>query len=282
VYYKKMLKRKLCLLGAAVFAVSAGFAEEIFMFKLGTCDVATLVEARGTGNNSVLIGASEAMIQKYLPQDGYESETNAFVVKTKTGHITLIDTGFGRDLIENLQKMKIRPEDVNAVLLTHLHGDHIGGLQKDGKPLFPNADVYVSAREKESAGENALAALAAYGSRTRIFVPGGLDAGAEIFPHIKAVAAFGHTPGHTLYLVESEGQKLLIWGDLMHVQAVQFPHPEIAVRWDSDPDGAIQSRLKVLDYVSKRKIAVAGMHLVYPAVGIVTPAQTGYAFEPLR
>jgi glyoxylase-like metal-dependent hydrolase (beta-lactamase superfamily II) len=165
-----------------------------------------------------------------------------------------------------------------------MHGDHTGGLAKNGQALFPNARVCLAEQERDywtrtHVNQGAVAALAPYGSKVSVFRPGepGTQA-AELLPGITAVAAFGHTPGHTLFLFESAGQKLLIWGDLMHVEKIQFPRPEISVTYDVDPAAAAVSRKKILEYAAANNIPVAGMHLVYPAIGIVRAEGGGYRF----
>ncbi len=97
---------------------------------------------------------------------------------------------------------------------------------------------------------------------------------------IFAIEAFGHTPGHTVFLVVSGGEKLLVWGDIAHAMAVQMPRPEISVRYDVDPDAARASRLKILEYAATNRIPVAGMHIPYPGVGTVEKAAQGYKFTP--
>jgi glyoxylase-like metal-dependent hydrolase (beta-lactamase superfamily II) len=112
------------------------------------------------------------------------------------------------------------------------------------------------------------------------FDPAPLASAAELLPGIKAAAAFGHTPGHTVFLVEGGGEGLIIWGDLMHVQGIQFPLPDIAVTYDSDPAAAVTVRKEILNYAAERGIPIGGMHLQYPAVGRVEKAGGGFRFIP--
>ena len=272
------------LLGAV--AVN-GFAEgEIFTYRVGRFEVYMLVENRRQGTiGSLLVGADPAQSARYLPGGTYTAETNTFIIRSPE-RILVVDTGFGGAIFEGMKKLGIDPAAVDGVLLTHLHGDHIGGLQREGKPLFPRARVYLSRQEEEywlraNPNPGAAAALGAYGSRVETFSPGELGSKlTELFPGISPAAAFGHTPGHTLYLAESGGERLLLWGDLMHVQDIQFPLPQTAVSYDTDPRAAAESRRKALDYVSAHTIPVGGMHLVYPAVGRVLKEGAGYRFVP--
>ena len=254
--------------------------------KVGKFEVHLLVEARSEGRTSILIGADDALIWRYIPTGTYQSAINTFLVRGG-GLTVLVDTGFGTTLFENLKTLGLSPEDVDAVLITHMHGDHTGGLQKDGKPLFPRAKVYIAQQERDFwTKSNGAAPLRAYGSRVETFLPGELGSRiAELLPGITPIAAFGHTPGHTLFLVGSEGRQLLIWADLMHAMDIQFPAPEVAVTYDTDPQAAVASRKRVLEYVLQNHIPIAGMHLPYPAIGDVQAREGvsgGYTFVPAK
>jgi glyoxylase-like metal-dependent hydrolase (beta-lactamase superfamily II) len=106
------------------------------------------------------------------------------------------------------------------------------------------------------------------------------DGDSELVPGVRAVASHGHTAGHTLYVIESQGQKLAVWGDLMHVAAVQFAHPEVTIQYDTDPDMAAAQRKKVFADASQRGYWVAGAHLSFPGIGHLRSAGSGYAFVP--
>jgi glyoxylase-like metal-dependent hydrolase (beta-lactamase superfamily II) len=273
-------------------AVAAnGFAADalIFSYKVGDFEVFTLVENRGQGRSSILLGANETQLDRYIPGGNYQSETNTFLIRGG-GRIVLVDTGFGTTLFESMKTLGVEPEQVDAVLITHMHGDHIGGLQRDGKALFPRAELYLAKQERdywvEGAGRSnraAAASLAPYGARVHTFLPGELGARLqELLPGITPVAAFGHTPGHTLYLVSSGGEGLLIWGDLMHAQDIQFPLPGVSVTYDTDPEAAAAIRKGVLEYAVSQRVPIAGMHLVYPAIGTVSAEGSGYRLSPAK
>jgi glyoxylase-like metal-dependent hydrolase (beta-lactamase superfamily II) len=127
--------------------------------------------------------------------------------------------------------------------------------------------------------------MSTYGSFDAI-TPGTLEnGGAEVIKGIYAIAAYGHTPGHTMFMVESDGEKLLIWGDLAHAMAIQMPRPGISMTYDADPVAAAKVRIAVLDYVAENEIPVAGMHVAYPGIGRVSkdPENSGgYKFIPKR
>jgi len=267
---------------------AGGFASEtdgIFSLKVGKFEVSMLVETQREGNAGILIGVDEEFLQQYIPESGFMHSTNTFLIKTPKQNI-LVDTGFGGAVFEKMQKLGVEPDKVDVVLLTHMHGDHIGGLQKDGKALFSKAKIYVSSRDREyftktNVNEGAVAALAPYGSRVVTFEPGELGKRIKaLLPGIKPIAAYGHTPGHTIFLVENGKGKLLITADFLHVGLVQFPVPEVSATYDVDPELAAATRRQILDYAAKNKLTIGGMHIVYPAVGTVEAAGTGFRFVP--
>ncbi|MDR0877989.1 MAG: MBL fold metallo-hydrolase [Treponema sp.] len=261
--------------------------ENIFKFQLGHFEVYTLIENKGQGRAAILIGADEEALGKYIAGGVYQSETNTFLIRTPEQTI-LVDTGFGTTLFESLKTLGVSPDTIDAVLITHLHGDHFSGLQKDGTALFSKADVYVAEQEKEywtktNVSQGAVAALAPYGTRVKTFLPGELGSKLnDLLPGITAIAAFGHTPGHTLFQLESSGQKLLIWGDIMHAQTIQFPLPDVSVTYDTDPAAAAAIRKQVLEYAAANNIPIAGMHLTFPAIGNVVKEAGGYRLNDAK
>ncbi|MDR2701199.1 MAG: MBL fold metallo-hydrolase [Spirochaetaceae bacterium] len=280
---------KKIVFGLVLSVMAAGvYADEsdgIFSFRVGQFEVYMLVETQREGNAGILIGADGAVLKKYIPSGSFFHSTNTFLIKAP-GRNILVDTGFGGAVFDKIKKLGVEAGKIDAVLLTHMHGDHIGGLQKDGKALFPNAKIYLASREleywtKTNVNQGAVAALAPYGSRVETFEPGKLGSKLkEILPGISPIAAYGHTPGHTVFLVENSGAKLIIWGDLLHVALVQFPVPEISASYDMDTKAAARIRRQVFDYAAKNKIPGAGMHQVFPGVGTVEKDGKGFRFVP--
>jgi glyoxylase-like metal-dependent hydrolase (beta-lactamase superfamily II) len=256
---------------------------------MGGLEVYALVESERDGNVGIIPGAGADIINRYIPAEGFKLSTNAFLIKV-SGRNILIDTGTGVDGVI-LDKMKSRgaaPEQIEAVLLTHMHGDHIGSLQKDGRPVFPNAKVYVNARERDhftktAVNQAAVTALNAYGSNVVVFEP--LNLGPiymEILPGIRAIAAYGHTPGHTAYMVTSGNSKLIIAGDFLHVGLVQFPNPDISASFDMDPRAAANTRRQFLSFAAMTGIPIGGMHVAYPCIGKVEVNGNGFNFVPVK
>jgi glyoxylase-like metal-dependent hydrolase (beta-lactamase superfamily II) len=122
--------------------------------------------------------------------------------------------------------------------------------------------------------------IAAYKDRLHLFQPDEIESNScNLLAGITGIAIYGHTPGHTGYMLESEGQKLFVWGDLTHAMAVQMPHPEISVTYDVNPTQAAGSRAKVLEYVSKNRIPIAGMHIAFPGMGNIEKSGAKYIFK---
>jgi glyoxylase-like metal-dependent hydrolase (beta-lactamase superfamily II) len=260
--------------------------EKVASFKIGNALVSVLSEGQQNNNTANLIGATPEILKKYVPDGTYPAAVNAFLVQMDDKTI-LIDAGFGRNLFDNLQSLGISTEKIDFILLTHMHGDHIGGLLKDGKVTFPNAEFYLPQPEHDywmsntERGSQAQTVISAYKEKLHLFAPSeaGEDA-KEIISGVKGIAAYGHTPGHVGYLFESDGSRIFIWGDLTHAMALQMPHPEVAITYDVNPESAIAYRKKLLDYVAKNQIPVAGMHIAFPSIGDIKTNGQGYIFTP--
>lgn len=250
-------------------------AQNTFSHKSQNAEVILLSEGQRVSNTNNLIGLTPEMIAEVAPQKTFPGATNAFLIRSGGKNI-LVDTGHGRELINNLKAFGVSPQDIDVILLTHLHGDHIGGLVKEGVKNFPKAALYLSKKEFESASESALKIINHYSPDMVLFDPG-VDSPESVYESIKSLACYGHTPGHTAFVVDD----VVIWGDLTHAMAVQMPYPSVAITYDTNPPMAIESRLKMLDYIVKHKLKAAGMHIPYPGIGSVKANDKGgFVFEP--
>jgi glyoxylase-like metal-dependent hydrolase (beta-lactamase superfamily II) len=188
---------------------------------------------------------------------------------------------------DNLADAGIRPEDIDEVLITHAHPDHVGGLVKNGRATLPAARVRMSDVELDfwtSAAAQAKApawmrswweavgaVVKAYDGRIETFT-----AGAALGDGITTIALPGHTPGQTGYFIESEGERLLIWGDVAVSAALQFPYPRASMIFDIDPALGHQSRRRAFDLAAQDRLAVAGTHLPFPTFGYVARRDKAY------
>ena len=260
----------------ATLIIFTSVAQNTFVHKTEIAEIILLSEGQRDGRMDILIGATPEMIAELAPNNTYPSATNAFLIRTKSDKNILIDTGLGQELFNNLQAVGVAPETIDAVLITHLHGDHIGGLLRDGKKAFPNAKLLMSKREAQSANENAHKTIEQYELIT--FEPSE-NIPAPVFDDIKAMANYGHTPGHVVYFID----KVAIWGDMTHAMAFQMSFPQVAVTFDSNPAEAVSARLNMLEYLVANDYIVGGMHIPYPAIGTLkSNGKGGYVFSPLN
>ncbi|MDR2057804.1 MAG: MBL fold metallo-hydrolase [Dysgonamonadaceae bacterium] len=284
------MKRQIILfIFSMVIVANLATAQEnnnVFSYSVGEYRVYLLSEGQQKGNTGILIGATSEMIAEYIPDGTFPNASNAFLVQTPDNKNWLFDTGYGRLLFSNLQYLGLTADDIDAILITHMHGDHIGGLLKNDIRLFSHAKLYIPQEEynywtsdeamnrlpenNRGGFEFARKVIKAYEKQLILFNPNELGKITEtLLPGIKPIAAYGHTPGHTTYLIESGKDKVLLWGDLTHAMAIQIPYPQVAVTYDVNPAEAVKTRLAILDYVSKNNIPIAGMHIAFPATGTI-------------
>jgi glyoxylase-like metal-dependent hydrolase (beta-lactamase superfamily II) len=279
-----------------------------YRMQLGQFEITALFDGALELDTKLLKNATPTDLQHLLSRmfvgnPKMQTAVNAYLVNTGT-HLVLIDAGaaklFGPSLGYVLQNMKAsgyEPEQVDTVIITHLHGDHIGGLiNAAGQPLFPKAKVWVSKADSDfwlsqkvadAAPEKVQPFFKMARDTAAPYQAGGqwntFTEGSVLVPGVKAVKANGHTPGHTAYAVESEGKKLLIWGDLVHAHAVQFARPGVSIEFDIDQKQAIATRRSIMKSAAESKSLVAGMHLPFPGIGHVRAEGKGrYSWVPIE
>jgi glyoxylase-like metal-dependent hydrolase (beta-lactamase superfamily II) len=275
-----------------------------YRFMLGAFEVTALGDGTLDQVPEKLLKAPPAKTTKALAQSWLaspvETAVNAYLVNTGA-RLVLIDAGGGAlagptlgRLAHNLRAAGYLPEQVDDVFLTHMHPDHVGGLVAAGAMVFPHATVHADKREADywlneatlakasgdtkTSVQGAMAALKPYiaAGRFQTFV-----ADAEIVPGVRSRATYGHTAGHTSYVVQSREQRLLVLGDLVHVGAVQFADPSVSISFDADPKAAAAIRAEVFKHAAKEDDLVAGAHLPFPGVGHVRSIFRGYEWVPV-
>ncbi len=246
---------------------------------------------------------NQILLHHYGKNTNIQTSINAYLIHTGT-HLVLVDAGagllFGSNqqghIVENIKAAGYQPEQIDTIVLTHLHGDHTGGLSVEGKAVFPNAMVYVNHIDDEYWLSEQTAAKAPIERQiffkmarqsTRPYLDLNrwkpIESGYEIVPGIKAIAAYGHTPGHMALEVTSHDAKLLIWGDIVHNHALQFAHPEVSIEYDSDTDMAKNSRYLLMKRAADSQEWVAGMHLPFPGIGhVVSENGETYHWIPIE
>lgn len=225
-----------------------------------------LTDMENEMSSQLFIGSyNDSLLAALMPTGASRSAINAFMVKDST-HTVLFDAGLGADkggrLMESMMKAEVHPLDVDAVCLTHLHTDHIGGLLFDGRAVFPNATLYLSQAEYDAWGDDGPMAannglwkqvMEAYKDHIVTF-----GDGEQLFDGlVVAELAPGHTPGHTVYTVDGS---CLIAGDLLHAQDLQLDHPQFCARYDSDLAQATATRIRILNGLRENGLYFAGAH----------------------
>ncbi|GLH67249.1 MBL fold metallo-hydrolase [Geothrix edaphica] len=294
-----LLATTLLLPGTAMTPSVPTIAARLEPLRLGQLQVWKLQDGRLSLAASLLKGLDAAEARRLLgDRDAADTPVNAYLVRMP-GHTVLVDTGTGKDpeedsghLTEQLAAAGVAPSDVDLILITHEHFDHIGGLLKaDGTRAFPRAVLRVARREHAFWTEDPsrlperlrdrapkLKALFEVYGKAGAFRP--FEDGEELALGLRALPAHGHTGGHTVYAFTSGGHELWCIGDLIHFGAVQFQRPEVGVAFDLDGDRAVKVRQDLFREAVHRKVVLAGAHL--PQIVRIAPKGAGYEAVPVR
>ncbi|MEM6891563.1 MAG: MBL fold metallo-hydrolase [Pseudomonadota bacterium] len=243
-------------------------------------------------------GYSEQLTASFVDEAIHHTGVNAFLIEA-AGRVILVDTGTGEAMGPDLGKLGatlasigVAPSDVDTLIATHLHPDHVGGAGLSTGNPFTSAeflvhgadiDMWCSVDVRDSAPEAfqpffdlARATVASFGDRVKT-----IDDGASLGPGMTAVHLPGHTPGHTGVMIENGGQQLLIFADIVHVPPVQFARPEVTIGFDADPDQARATRQRVFDMIATDRLWIAGSHITFPGMGhLETASEGGFRFVP--
>ncbi|PDT37247.1 MBL fold metallo-hydrolase [Rhizobium sp. M10] len=276
---------------------------EINQFKLGSYKFTVVrdginisekpYETYGTNQDPETVQA--LLTANFLPADKLLNGYAPVLIDTGSDLI-LVDTGFGAGgrarglgkLAEGLKVAGYSPEDVTLVALTHLHGDHIGGLMEDGAPAFKNARYVIGEAEYDFWSNTAREGTPAEGGHKAVLAnvkplvekATFIKDGASVATGMTAMLAAGHSPGHMVFHVESEGKRLVLTGDTANHYILSLLRPDWEVRFDMDKAQAAAARRKVFDMIAADKIAFLGYHMPFPAVGFAERQDGGYRFVP--
>lgn len=275
-----------------------------YHFTVGKVNVSALSDGTlSLEPQQLLTNTTPGLVARSLA-DGFQDRSvdvsvNAYLIET-AGRLILVDAGTGtlfgptlNKLPSSLRAMGVGPEQITDILVTHIHTDHTGGLTDEKGMVFPNATLHLARQELDywlSASNRASAAAPKRKDfdHARQAVQPYLDAGRVktfdgatlLFPGIRTISSPGHTPGHSFFALESEGAKLVFWGDLLHFAEVQLPHPEVTISFDIDSAAARRQREQAFADAAKGKYMVAPAHVSFPGTGHIRADGKGYRWVP--
>jgi glyoxylase-like metal-dependent hydrolase (beta-lactamase superfamily II) len=281
-------------------------APGFYRLKVGDLEVTALYDGFGVFDPHWLNGTKATMdgVVEALHEDPHMLDVADAGFLVNTGkQLILVDAGAGAwwgggalgRLEGSLRSAGYTPEEIDIVLITHLHSDHAGGLTtQEGKRVFPNADVYVAKAESDFWLSPEIAAKAPkdaqpfFQSARAIAAPyikadkwHTFSGSEQIVEGVQLVPLPGHTPGHTGYEFSSKGQTILFLGDIVHALRVQLQHPEVTVVFDIDQTAAAGTRNQLLPKLAGEDVWIAGPHMSFPALGHLRKEGGGYSWEPV-
>ncbi len=275
-----------------LFAQEAPAPAAFFRFGVGDFQLTVISDGSGMLNTSILgANAPEGAVDELfaangLPTGSYPNAIQVLHVNTGSNQV-LIDTGRGSangSVLPTLDLLGVSREDIDTVIISHFHGDHIGGAATDGSATFPNAryvysqpdwDFLQAAPADNQGAQNAKTAMESLGDQLEFYV-----AEDEVVSGIQAVATPGHTPGHMSFLINSNGEQLLHLVDSVLNNVASVQHPEWFVAFDSIPEQAVESRRSILGRAASEQIQVFGYHFTFPGLGFILPDGEAYRYVP--
>jgi glyoxylase-like metal-dependent hydrolase (beta-lactamase superfamily II) len=267
-------------------AMGASFARHR-RFTLGSFEVTTLLAGTTPRENPQGIFGTNVSPEEFAEVSAanfLSTEVSQFfftpVVVNTGAEVILFDTGLNPDGITGaLSAAGYSPDQVDIVVITHMHGDHIGGLSDGATPTFPNAR-YVTGRAEfdhwDMSGNEGFEGKVRPLAENMTF----LEADQDVVTGITSVAAQGHTPGHMGYHIESDGARLMLFADLANHPVWSLARPDWEVRFDMDKAMAAESRRRVLGMIAADRIPAVGYHMPFPALGFVEAAGDGFRWVP--
>jgi glyoxylase-like metal-dependent hydrolase (beta-lactamase superfamily II) len=277
----------------------------VYSFRLGEFTITALSDGTVPQDlQKILTSTDSAEIKQLLDrnflENPVEASINVFLVDTgdkqvlvDTGAGQLFGPGLGGKLQASLKAAGYAPDDIDLILITHVHTDHSGGLVENGRLMFPTATVYAGKPDVDlwlnPANAERLHLERRFFDEAAKTIKPYLDAGklkllsgeTAILPGITARPTPGHTPGHNFYVVESKGKSIEFWGDILHFGSIQFPKPSITVIYDVDSNAASTQRVKQFARAEQSRRLVAAAHLPFPGVGHIRADGRGYTWIPV-
>ncbi|OJU04983.1 MAG: MBL fold metallo-hydrolase [Rhizobium sp. 63-7] len=276
---------------------------DIHQFKVGTFNVVVVKDGARPmekpneifGTNQTPEAVGELLAQNFLPADRFVNSFSPTLIDTGSD-VVLFDTGLGAAareqgggrLLDGLAAAGYSPEQVSIVVLTHMHGDHIGGLMENGAPAFKNARYVAGQVEYDFWSDKAREGSPAEGGHKAVLanvVPLAekttfIGDNATVVPGITSMLAAGHSPGHMIFRVESGDKQLILTADTANHFVLSLQRPDWEVRYDMDKAAAAATRKKVFDMIATDRLGFLGYHMPFPAVGFVEKVDAGYRFVP--
>ncbi|NHZ82317.1 MBL fold metallo-hydrolase [Massilia sp. CCM 8695] len=276
-----------------------------YHFKVGTVNVTALSDGTlAIPPGDLLTNAAPGQVASSLAatfqSTHVHASVNAYLIESGK-RLVLVDTGSGElygptlnKLVDSLKAVGYQPGQITDILITHIHTDHTGGLMDGKRMVFPNATLHLDAREldywmsavkrakapdsKRKNFDEALMKVKPYVDAGKVKA---FDGATQLAPGLRSVPSYGHTPGHSFYALESGGEKLVFWGDLLHVAEVQLPDPAVTIVFDVDPVAAAAERKRAFAEAAREKYWVAGDHIAFPGVGHLRADGNGYRWVPM-